>query len=101
MDLWRGKLTPRKASVLTMALPAGAVTWQLAGVDSAWTTTDHLLAQVVDVLNGANWQRAGGKDKDKPKPVLRPSEIHEAQARRDRVMERARAFRARQQQSGG
>lgn len=95
LDLWRGKLTPRKVSVLAVALPAGAVTWQLAGVDSAWTTTDHLLAQVVDVLNGANWQRAGGKDRDKPKPVLRPAEIHEARERQERVLARAKAFRDR------
>jgi len=86
----------RKASILAAGLPAGAVTWQVAGVDSAWTTTDHLLAQVVDALNGANWQRAGGKDRDKPTPVPRPAEIHEAAARQERVLARAKAFRDRQ-----
>lgn len=35
--------------------------------------TDHLLAAVVDLLAGANWQRGGGKGR-KPKPVKRPGE---------------------------
>ncbi|ROS62207.1 hypothetical protein EDF38_1310 [Frigoribacterium sp. PhB160] len=32
----------------------------------------HLLASVVDLLAGANWQRAGKKGGSKPKPLKRP-----------------------------
>lgn len=36
-----------------------------------WDTSAYLLAQVVDSLAGANWQRSGGKG-SRPKPVPRP-----------------------------
>jgi hypothetical protein len=87
---------------LAVHLPAGAVVWQLAGVDSAWTTTDHLLARAIDSLEVANWQRSedGSKGKNKPDPVARPTEIHEAQQRQDRILSRARAFRERQMGGG-
>jgi hypothetical protein len=98
LDLWRGKLSPRKASVLAVGLPAGAVVWQVAGVDSAWTTTDHLLARAIDALEVANWMRSedGSKGKNRPEPVLRPTQQREAQERQDRILAKARAFRERQ-----
>jgi len=37
-----------------------------------WRTSDQLLAAVVDLLQSANWQRAGNKNAPKPKPVTRP-----------------------------
>ncbi|MGC4891090.1 hypothetical protein [Micromonospora sp. DT227] len=41
------------------------------GDAARWSITDHLLAVVVDLLAGANWQRGGGKG-PKPKPIKRP-----------------------------
>lgn len=41
------------------------------GESADWGVTEHLLAAAVDALNGANWQRGGGKGKH-PKPVKRP-----------------------------
>lgn len=38
---------------------------------AGWGITEHLLAASVDVLQGANWQRGGGKG-TKPKPLPRP-----------------------------
>lgn len=38
----------------------------------AWTTATTLAAYSLNALNGANWQRSGGK-KDKPKPIEPPS----------------------------
>ncbi len=39
---------------------------------AGWTSTDHLLAHVLDALRAANWQR-GGKDAGPfPKPWPRP-----------------------------
>lgn len=37
----------------------------------AWDVSDWLLANVVDLLAAANWQRGGGKGA-RPKPVQRP-----------------------------
>jgi hypothetical protein len=96
-------MSPRKASVLAVGLPAGAVTWQLAGVDSAWTTTDHLLARAIDALEVANWMASedGSKNRNKPDPVMRPTELHEQAQRQDRILSKARAFRERQTGGGG
>jgi hypothetical protein len=44
----------------------------MQGDDQVWGLTEQLLAAAVDALNGANWQRGGGKQRDKPKPIPRP-----------------------------
>lgn len=43
------------------------------GESAFWTVDTHLLAGVLDALNGANFQRGGGKGK-RPEPVPRPGE---------------------------
>lgn len=43
----------------------------LSDGDTAWGLDQQLLAGVVDLLAGANWQRGGGKG-TKPKKVPRP-----------------------------
>jgi hypothetical protein len=43
----------------------------MAGEGAEWGITDHLLANVVDVLAIANWQRGGGKG-SRPPRVPRP-----------------------------
>lgn len=45
----------------------------LHGAAAAWTPAEYLLANVVDLLAAANWQRGGGKGK-KPKRVRRPGD---------------------------
>lgn len=42
-----------------------------------WSTSDYLLAKVVDALNAGNWQRGGGKG-TKPKPTPRPGDVKHA-----------------------
>lgn len=49
-----------------------AVARELHGVDTEWTTPAQLLATIADALRIANWQRAGGKKKDRPEPIERP-----------------------------
>ena len=44
------------------------------GESAFWTVDTHLLAGVLDALNGANFQRGGGKGK-KPTPVPRPNAL--------------------------
>ena len=96
LDLWRGLITPRKAAVLVTQLPAGAQTWVACGYDNAWTLTDHLTATLVDVLQIANWQRAGDSKAKRPTPVKRPHDIRGDNAKAERMDARARAFLERQ-----
>lgn len=58
--------------------------------------TDHLLAEAVDALHSANWQRGGGKG-NKPDPVKRPAEIRAVKEKRERMLARASRFQQRQQ----
>lgn len=99
VDLYKGTLSPRKAQVLAMYLPPGAAVWQEAGTDAAWDTTDYLLAEAVDALRTANWQRSGKGQK--PEPLPRPTELREAKKKRERMFEQAARFRERHQQRRG
>lgn len=42
------------------------------GEDMHWGLAEHLLAVTIDVLNTANWQRGGGRQGRRPKPIPRP-----------------------------
>lgn len=76
-------------------LPPGAALWRAKQVAGAWTNGEHLLAGVVDLLAGANWQRTkdGSEGRNKPKPLARPGEDAK---KVDTITSRAAAFRARQ-----
>jgi hypothetical protein len=43
------------------------------GEDAEWSTSDHLLASILDALNVSNWQRSGGRAR-RPKPIPRPTD---------------------------
>lgn len=88
-------MTPRRAAVLAMQLPAGARVWAAVGSDAAWTAETHMLANVGDVLVGANWQRGGGEG-PKPTPVPRPGDERRASGRTAAMRAQAAAFRSRQ-----
>ena len=89
-------MTPRRAAVLAMQLPAGAQTWVAVGADRAWTLTDHLTATVVDVLQIGNWQRAGDSKAKRPTPLKRPVDARRDGEKAERMDARARAFLDRQ-----
>ena len=88
-------MTPRRAAVLAMNLPAGAETWVAANSDKAWTTGDYLAALSIDYLAAANWQRSGDAKAAKPKPLPRPRDTRESTAKVSGFAAKARAFRAR------
>ncbi len=46
----------------------------LGGEQLAWDVDTHLLATIVDLLAGANWQRSGVKGAPRPKPLDRPGQ---------------------------
>ena len=52
------------------------------GESAFWTVDTHLLAGVLDALNGANFQRGGGRGK-RPSPIPRPGEKSTAEPVRD------------------
>lgn len=67
-------LTPREVmSYLIHAPEDSAYHAELRGGQQfrGWTSDRYLLASILDVLQGANYQRSGGKGK-KPKPTWRP-----------------------------
>jgi hypothetical protein len=52
-------------------LPRESALWRSMHGDRAdWDLQSHLLADIVDLLAAANWQRGGGKG-TRPKPVKR------------------------------
>lgn len=73
LDFYRGKISLRALSVRIRYLPRGSALWQVTGSDLAWADSTYLLASAVDALQGANWQRAGGKSQA-PAPVKRPAD---------------------------
>lgn len=90
--LWRGEFTPRRAARLASNLPTGARVWLSAEIDAAWTVGEHLAAQQVDLLAGANWQR-GGKG-DPPKPFPRPGDEQRKNSVQDQILSRAQQFQS-------
>ncbi|MBJ8342775.1 hypothetical protein JGU71_28185 [Antrihabitans sp. YC3-6] len=53
-------------------LPKTSALRQLRFPDDGWNLQAHLLAIVIDLLAGANWQRGGDKHASRPKPMPRP-----------------------------
>lgn len=49
-----------------------AVIRDALGPDHVWGAQEQLLATIADALHAANWQRAQGKERDRPKPIPRP-----------------------------
>jgi len=58
---------------VVVSLPHGnAIQRAEHGEDALWGLPEHLIATVIDVLQAANWQRAGDKDARRPDPIRRP-----------------------------
>lgn len=94
LDFYRrnGKLTLRRLGVCFRHLPADSATRHAMG--DGWTTDAYLLANVIDALTIANWQRGGNKNAARPKPVLRPGDVATKKDREERIARRARQHRA-------
>ena len=71
-QLWQGTLTPRQLIVYLRHLPLNSpLGVALHGDAARWGPAEHLLAVAIDVLQGANWQRGGGRG-SRPQPIKRP-----------------------------
>lgn len=86
--LWRGDLTIRRAAVLAAMLPPGSRVWVQMNHDDAWSTTDYLLAALLD----------RGRTDEKQKPVPRPADMRDKQAKLEAAWAKADRALARQQQ---
>ncbi|MET7514214.1 hypothetical protein ABZS88_12165 [Streptomyces sp. NPDC005480] len=82
LDWHRGRLSSRRLAVLVRHLPRdSALPRELHGEAAEWTTSDHLLAAVVDQLAEANWMFATvNRDEDAepidpPQPLPRPGAV--------------------------
>jgi len=64
-------LSWRRLDILVEHLPAtSSLRLRTVGPQASWNTSEYLLALIVDLLAGANWQRSGkGR---KPRPIPRP-----------------------------
>lgn len=67
-------LTWRDLKVIVRHLPPGnALERARMGEAAQWGRDTYLLALIADQLGLANWQRAGDRNRKKPKPVPRPT----------------------------
>lgn len=87
-------MTPRRAAVLALQLPAGSATWGSCGFDAAWSNETHMSATILDVLRGANWQRGQGKG-NKPNPIPRPGDETRKKLKQSQAAANAKRFAAR------
>src|SRR5699024_4496048 len=66
------RLNSRDVPVVVLEADQGsAIARCELGESAFWTVDTHLLAGVLDALNGANFQRSGGRGK-RPSPTPRP-----------------------------
>lgn len=70
------------------------------GNNAAWSSEAHLMANVIDLLQAANWQRGGDNNAPRPKPIARPSNAAAAAEREASHLSRAEQFLARQRLGG-
>jgi hypothetical protein len=67
----------RRLGVLVRHLPRDSVAVHRTAGDAAlWGTVEHLLAEVIDLLANANWQRQGRKGAPRPKRLPRPGQAN-------------------------
>lgn len=80
LDLWRGALSPRRLASYVAGLPDDSATRAaLQGEYAGWGIAELELAEVIDQLRAANWQRANAgakpwKRSPFPQRVYRPGQ---------------------------
>ncbi|MFF8629686.1 hypothetical protein [Streptomyces werraensis] len=89
LDLWRGRLSLRRISVLISSLMRQTGRSSLAAVldeAAAWSESDYLLARISDALELSNYlfyQANSGEDAEEwpaPEPLPRPGEVIEVES---------------------
>ncbi|MCL2463978.1 MAG: hypothetical protein FWF28_02760 [Micrococcales bacterium] len=72
-------MSPAVLADLAEYLPPEAALWRDIDPDTTWTLTDVLLAELVNLTSGANWQRAGDPHAPQPEPIPLPGQQPEGQ----------------------
>jgi hypothetical protein len=92
-DVFTGKISLRRAAVLTNGLPPGAGVRRLFGGDGAWSDETRMLAGLVDQVVSLAHNLAGGKGA-RPKPTVPPEEHHveREKSKVDKLAGKARRF---------
>jgi hypothetical protein len=101
LDLWRGRLSPRRLELLIRDLPPTSRLVRSLDPDAAaantWGTTEYLLAYIADLLGQANFQNY--------KPLQRPAEAaaekRRTEERHRRLIERYEARQRAARSAGG
>lgn len=62
------------ANFLHWARKGSAIHREAHGPKADWGNSEELSARTIEVLQWANWQRAGDKTAPKPRPLTRPGE---------------------------
>lgn len=77
--------------MLLSQLPTDARAARIVDERLQWTTTDHLLANVVDMLRGISWQLGGGKGQ-RPRPIPRPGDVNRRRMGKARPLSEAKTL---------
>lgn len=92
IDVGGRRLSWRRLGSLVAHLPwDSASSRSRFGEQAAWGFTEHLLANAVDALRDANWQRGGDKKIPRPPRIPRPGQ----QTGRSRLTPNEKAVRLR------
>lgn len=96
-DVWAGRESLRHVGVLLRHLPPDAALVAVLPepeghgrptVPPRWGYTEWILADLADILQGANWQRGGGGHR-RPDPYPRPSDVRRRAAHAPMTREQA------------
>lgn len=108
LDVGTGRFTWRRlhAYLHGLAYVRESAFWRAVDADGEglWQPDTYLLANAVDALNVANWQRSedGSKNRNRPKPLPRPSDRRASEDKADLIKQSiAERKRLRAQQQRG
>lgn len=98
LDLYRGKISPRRAALLALKLPAGSVVWQEMGGPLAWTVQDYFAAAQLHAAQVNNWLQTedGQNGRNPPALVEHPPYAKDRERETDKIVSQAERFLARQ-----
>ena len=98
LDLYRGRISPRKAALLALKLPAGSAVWQEMGGPLAWTSQDYFAAAQLHAQQVANWMQTkdGEEGRNAPEMLQHPPYAKDRERETQKIVTQAEKFLARQ-----
>jgi hypothetical protein len=98
LDLYRGKLSPRKAALLALNLPAGSPVWLEMGGPLAWTSQDYFAAAQLHAQQVSNWMQTEDAEngRNAPEMLEHPPYAKDRERETQKIVSQAERFLARQ-----